>query len=192
MGDRKMKKFFIRFYLGLSNWLPWHLRSEIRSMNETIRSKDLKLADARNEIDLLRIQVDSLHEVLAMRKMEESTARAMLFQLRVHQESVRRRTGYMVSAFIPDGAVTRLAELGEAKQKEFVTVVAEVLVNNALSGILKRHQSTNKLTALIFEPITKLGQNVQLVGGIFETDQRPEFVPMTDKAPSIKQLYDVK
>lgn len=187
-----MRPFFIRIYLWLCSWSHWRLRKQNCAFRCMLETQSKELADARNEIDLLRIQVDSLHEVLAMRKMEESTARAMLMQLRVHQESVRRRTGYMVSAFIPDGVVTRLAELGEAKQKEFVTVVAEVLVNNALSGILKRHQSTNKLTALIFEPITKLGQNVQLVGGIFETDQRPELVPMAPNVPNTKQLLPPK
>lgn len=174
-----VRNFFIRTYLRLINWSPWHLRSEIRYMNENIRSKDLKLADALSEIDLLR--------------MEESTARAMLMQLRVHQESVRKRTGYMVSAFISDGVVTKLVELGADKQKQFAAVVAEVLVSNAVNGILKRHQSTNKLTALIFEPITKQGQeHVQLVGGIFETDQRPEFVPLAPNVPEFKQLHDKK
>lgn len=147
------------------------------------------------EIKLLKTQVDSLHEDLARRAEDESTARAMLMQLRVHQESVRKRTGYMVSAFIPDGVVTKLAELGADKQKQFAAAVAEVLVSNAVNGILKRHQSTNKLTALIFEPIIKQGQNVQLVGGIFETDQGPDghsFVPMSPNVPEFKQLHDIK
>lgn len=116
------------------------------------------------------------------RQPDEATARAMLMQLRVHQESVRRRTGYMVSAFVPQGAVEKLIHLGADQQKAFVTAVAEVLVNSAMKGIYKRSAATGKLTALIFEPVTKRGQNIQLVGGIFETNQQPEFVPMVDKA----------
>lgn len=116
----------------------------------------------------------------------EMTARAMLMQLRVHQESVRHRTGYMVSAFIPQGVIEKLVHMSTDEQQRFVKAVAEVLVSNAMSGIYKRSQSTNKLTALIFEPITKHGQEAKLVGGIFETDG---FVSMTND-PKYKQLSD--
>lgn len=128
------------------------------------------------EIKLLRLQVASatveihrLHE-LRQQQPDEQTARAMLMQLRVHQESVRHRTGYMVSAFIPQGVVEKIA-LDRAK---FVALVAEVLVSNAINGILKRSAATNKLTALIFEPVNHPGQNVKLVGGYFETDTGPD------------------
>lgn len=123
---------------------------------------------------------------------DEATARAMLLQLRVHQETVRHRTGYMVSAFIPQGVVEKLVHISSDEQQRFVKTVAEVLVDNAMKGLYKRSQSTNKLTALIFEPITKPGQSVQLVGGIFETDQRPDavsFAPLTHN-PKYKQLSD--
>lgn len=164
-----MKKFF----LWLRGWSPWYLRARYREIRDTVQRQALELAGAP----------------------DEPTARAMLLQLRVHQESVRQRTGYMVSAFIPSIAVEKLTALGEAKQKQFAGVVAEVLVNNALSGVLRRHQSTNKLTALIFEPVTKRGQNVQLAGAIFETDQGPDkhsFVPLSPNVPEFKQLHDAK
>lgn len=122
---------------------------------------------------------------------DEASARAMLMQLRVHQESVRHRTGYMVSAFIPQGVIEKLIHMSSVEQQRFVKAVAEVLVDNAMKGLYKRSQSTNKLTALIFEPITKPGQSVKLVGGIFETDQAPSFVPLTHN-PKYKQLTDVK
>lgn len=165
-----MRIFFIRIYLWLINWCPWHLRSEIRTMGDIIRRKDLELAG----------------------QPDEPTARAMLCQLRVHQESVRQRTGYMVSAFIPSGAVEKLIPLGPEKQKQFASVVAEVLVQNAIHGILKRSQATNKLTALIFDPLTQRGGNVQLAGGVFETDQGPEIVSMRPNVPEFKQLRDSK
>lgn len=149
------------------------------------------------EIKLLSILVDSAHEALAQKhkqveelkkQPDEASARAMLLQLRVHQESVRHRTGYMVSAFIPQGVIEKLVHMSTDEQQRFVKAVAEVLVSNAMSGIYKRSQSTNKLTALIFEPITKHGQEAKLVGGIFETDG---FVPLT-RNPKYKQLTDVK
>lgn len=122
----------------------------------------------------------------------EQTARAMLMQLRVHQESVRHRTGYMVSAFIPTGVIEKLIAMPE-RCSDFRNVVASVLVGNALSGLFKRSQATNKLTALVFEPITKRGQNVKLVGGIFETAEGPDFVPMIpSKSNDHKQLHDRK
>lgn len=140
-------------------------------MGDIIRRKDLELAG----------------------QPDEPTARAMLCHLRVHQESVRQRTGYMVSAFIAQGVVGKLAVMGPEKQKQFASVVAEVLVQNAIHGILKRSQATNKLTALIFEPLTPGKQNVQLAGGIFETDQGPDkhsFVSMHPNVPDTKQLHD--
>lgn len=161
-----MKKFF----LWLRSWSPWCLRREIHSLE-----RQLEISDSGPD---------------------EPTARAMLCQLRVHQESVRQRTGYMVSAFIPSGAVEQLIPLGPEKQKQFASVVAEVLVQNAIHGILKRSQATNKLTALIFEPLTPGKQNVQLVGAVFETDQRPDsplsFVPLAPNVPEFKQLPDRK
>lgn len=101
----------------------------------------------------------------------------------------------MVSAFIPDVAVAKLTELGADKQKQFAAVVAEVLVHNALKGILKRSQATDKLTALIFEPLTKRGATTHLAGAIFETDQGPDkhsFVPLSPNMPEFKKLNDGK
>lgn len=145
------------------NYNPFHLRREITILEKMVISRDAIIDEYEKQPG-------------------EATARAMLMQLRVHQESVRRRTGYMVSAFIPLGVVEQLIHLGSDQQRCFVQAVAEVLVNNAVNGIYKRSQATNKLTALIFEPISKHGQNVALVGGIFETDEKPpEFVRLTNK-----------
>lgn len=182
LGNREMKKFF-----QFVEYLLFVVRYGWRA---PCLAKD---------IELLEIQVDSLHRALAQknqqieelkRQPDEQTARSMLMQLRIHQESVRQRTGYMVSAFIAQGVVAKLAVMGPEKQKQFAAVVAEVLVHNALNGILKRSAATSKLTALVFAPITKRGQNVQLVGGIFETDEQPEFVSMNPNVPSYKQLPD--
>lgn len=162
---------YFRFLIR-SWWLPY-LWKEIKMLNEQVIRRDAEL------LKLLRGASD------------EPTARAMLMQLRVHQESVRHRTGYMVSAFVPDGVVQQLRYLGADSQQQFVSAVAESLVSNAIAGIYKRSAATGKLTALIFEPITKRGKNVQLVGGIFETSSGPEFVVMTDNS-KYKQLSDIK
>lgn len=156
----------IRRWIQLHN--PWYLRRQNLALQRFIDKQN-------SEISQLKVSPD------------EQTARAMLMQLRVHQESIRHRTGYMVSAFIPQGVVEKLNSFTAGNRAKFVSVVAESLVNNALSGILRRNSATNKLTALIFEPITSMGQNVKLVGGIFETDQRPEYIPMekTNRMPPI-------
>ena len=152
-----MKKLFRRFW-------PSHLWAEIKLLR-------LQVASATVEIKRLH---DANCELRQQQQPDEQTARAMLMQLRVHQESVRRRTGYMVSAFIPQGVVEKIAH----DKAKFVSLVAEVLVNNAINGILRRSAATNKLTALIFEPVNRHGQNVKLVGGFFETDQGPEIQAM--------------
>lgn len=167
-----MKKLFRYLRERLNDFNPWHLRGEIAILEKMVISRDAIIDEYE-------------------RQPNEATARAMLMQLRVHQESVRRRTGYMVSAFVPQGAVEKLIHLGADDQHKFVQAVAEVLVSSAMNGIYKRSQATGKLTALIFEPVSKRGQNIQLVGGIFETDQQPVFVPLSDN-PKYKQLSDVK
>lgn len=173
-----MKKFFatlVHFFVIFNrNWNPRYLRWQNLALQAYIDKQATELSQVR------RMHIPS-----------EQTARAMLMQLRVHQESVRHRTGYMVSAFVPDGVVQQLRHLGADSQQQFASAVAESLVSNAISGIYKRSAATGKLTALIFEPITKRGQNVQLVGGIFETSQGPEVITMTDN-PKYKQLTDVK
>lgn len=184
LGNREMKKFFqfVEYLLFVFRygWCAPCLAKDIELLEIQIESAHRALAQKNQQIEELKRQPD------------EQTARAMLMQLRAHQESVRRRTGYMVSAFVPSGAVERLIQLGPEKQKQFASVVAEVLVHNSLNGILKRSAATSKLTALVFAPITKRGQNVQLVGGIFETDEQPEFVSMNANVPNYKQLPDIK
>lgn len=160
---KRLKNILENLLVRISNFNPWRLRQRIKTL-------ELELAG----------------------QPDEPTARAMLCQLRVHQESVRQRTGYMVSAFIAQGVVGKLAVMGPEKQKQFASVVAEVLVHNAIHGILKRSQATNKLTALIFDPLTQRGGNVQLAGGIFETDGTPEIVSMRPNVPEFKQLPDRK
>lgn len=168
-----MKKLLQRIQYFLQqlnrNWNPRYLRCQNLALQRYIDKLNSKLAGMRGEPN-------------------EATARAMLMQLRVHGESVRRRTGYMVSAFVAQSVIERLLKLDDDSRKKFTATVAEVLVENALTGLYKRSSATNKLTALIFEPITARGQNVQLVGGIFETDQKPEFVPMVDKATLAAKL----
>lgn len=169
-------KVIKRILLYLRQFWPPYLRAEIRDLNEMIICRDAAI--------LKYIRQNQS-------KPDEQTARAMLMQLRVHQESVRHRTGYMVSAFIADGVIERLKILTPEYRAQFQTVVAEALVSNALAGIYKRSQATGKLTALIFEPISKRGQNVKLVGGIFETDNKPEFVSMSNGPISNKRITDV-
>lgn len=157
MGRDRLTRRMVVAMKKIFRWLqihnPWYLRRQNLALQRFIDKQNSELSGLRK-----------LHVP------DEQTARAMLMQLRVHQESVRHRTGYMVSAFIPEGVVKQISR----DKSKFVSVVAEALVNNAINGILKRSAATSKLTALIFEPVNKHGQNVKLVGGFFETDRGPD------------------
>lgn len=116
----------------------------------------------------LKLQLESaLREINFLRDAEQS-ARAQLAQLRVAQETVQDRTGFMVSAFIPQGVITQLNRRGESAKRAFCTRVVAILTEHALKGIY-RVSAKGKMVAMVFEP---LGPNSdkRAISPIFETD----------------------
>jgi len=93
-------------------------------------------------------------------------ARAQLCQLRVAQEKIHERLGYMVGAFIPEGTVAKMRDWTPEQREEFKRAVVDALVANALNGIV-RINSRGRMTAMVFLPPGTPGDPVLEV---FETD----------------------
>lgn len=106
-------------------------------------------------------------EIAALKKQIENL-RAQLMHLRVHQQNptgVRGRTGWMVSAFIPDSVLSALRRRPEGLQ-DFITLVAHALVSNAINRILFV-SNKGEVSALIFTPADESGTNFNLAGTLF-------------------------
>lgn len=93
-------------------------------------------------------------------------ARAQLCQLRVAQEKIGERIGYMVGAFIPEGTVAKMRGWTPEQREEFKRAVVDALVANALNGIV-RINSRGRMVAMVFLPPGTAGDPVL---EIFETD----------------------
>lgn len=108
-----------------------------------------RLRTQRDRILKSRRVIKELEAALAAEKEKTQLARAQLCQLRVEQETLPERTGFMVSAFIPDGALSRLTD---DKVEQFTRVIADALVLNAVKGIRRVNQRGN-MTTMIFVPV---------------------------------------
>lgn len=93
-------------------------------------------------------------------------ARAQLCQLRVVQEKIGERIGYMVGAFIPEGTVAKMRGWSAEQREEFKRAVVDALVANALNGIV-RINARGRMVAMVFLPPGTTGDPVL---DIFETD----------------------
>lgn len=82
-------------------------------------------------------------------------------QLRVTQEKIHERLGYMVGAFIPEGTVAKMRGWTPEQREEF----KRALVANALNGIV-RINSRGRMTTMVFLPPHMGGDILE----IFETD----------------------
>lgn len=109
---------------------------------------------------------------------DEESARAQLLQLRVHQESVGNRTGFMVSAFIPQGVIARLSAGTDTQRAAFHHNVAKVLVEYALKGIFRVSKQGN-MVAMVFEPLGP-GSNKRIASPIFETADGKHAAPLAN------------
>ena len=119
-----------------------------------------RLAETEASLETLRRWVDDMHN-------DDASARAQLMQLRVHGESIRGRTGFMVSAFIPNGVLERLRAGTERQKSEFQQRVVTELVALALRGIF-RVSNHGTMQAMIFAPVSKDAKRAT-PSAIFET-----------------------
>jgi len=130
---------------------------ERKSRKQKIKDRISKLFDAR---------VAALEKKCAELDLALQRARAQLCQLRVTQEKIHERLGYMVGAFIPEGTVAKMRDWSPEQREEFKRAVVDALVANALNGIV-RINSRGQMVAMIFLPPDTPGDKVL---EIFETD----------------------
>lgn len=122
---------------------PAWLQHPIRSLRAAWKTREVAVLRSTNE--LLAEDLRHTRELLAQRQ----ELPAELAQLRVHGMSVRQRTGYGVTAFIPEGIVDKI-KVDAGLRAAFIKMVAESLVESAVSGLLNIN-SRGKVSALIFE-----------------------------------------
>jgi|SRR5882672_8676513 len=147
-----MKKLFKKLF---------GLRAELRNLredNERLRKlwnvAVLDTMEAENKISDLK----------KVASISENTAREMLLHLRVHgMSSGTRRTGYGVTAFIPDDVLSYLRASSEDMRDVFAITVAKELVRRAIEG-LYHINSRGKRSALIFGSLSNPGAH----GSVFD------------------------
>ena len=126
----------------------------------------------KSELNNVRALFEKRFEAL---EKDEQSARAQLCRLRVQQETILDRTGFMVSAFIPERVLKQIREGTVPEQDAFRNRVLNALLNHALSGLFRVNKLGN-LTAMIFEPLG-VESNKRIVTPIFEStkDGKPVF-----------------
>lgn len=130
----------------------------------------------------LRLAVDSLK----VWQKDEASARAQLMQLRVHGESIRGRTGFMVSAFVPNDVLDRLVKSTDAQKAAFRDRVAAELVSLALRGLFRVTQK-GTMHAMIFEPLGP-ESNKRIASAIFETADGKHEIVHSDNSIDVRQI----
>lgn len=96
-----------------------------------------------------------------------------LMQIRVHGRWEHGKTGYGVTAFIPEEVLAVMRGKQEKDQALFVEVVAKVLVDRAIKGLYYRNQH-GKAAAMIFEPVGS--PKAGLVHNICMVDEKPRML----------------
>lgn len=122
-----------------------------------------KLAKAKKELAAVKKELATLKKLMSL---PEDSLPAQLLHLRVVPESVEDRTGFMVSAFVPSGALKRLRSSPQFMQLAFRDKVATMLVDRAIAGMLRLTKS-GKMVAVVFEP---LGSDKSIITPVFETE----------------------
>lgn len=130
-----------------------------RTRSQKIKDRISKFFDAR---------VEALEKRCAELDLSLQRARAQLCQLRVVQEKIHERLGYMVGAFIPEGTVAKLRTWTPEQREEFKRAVVDALVANALNGIVRINDRGRMVAMVFLPPDANTGGDKVLE--IFETD----------------------
>jgi hypothetical protein len=110
-------------------------------------------------------------------------------QLRVHgMQDSHARTGYAVTAFIPEEVLTTLTKADRDTRIAFVRIVSDELVRRALSGAWNVN-SRGAVSALVFEPLVP-GRPLGAAGAIFDTPRGPAI--LTGRKPGESGLEYAK
>jgi hypothetical protein len=134
--------------------MPWISRREAARLRDEAEAARAAAAQCR------------AFEEAALKELME--LRAMLMQLRVYQTQEQGRSGFAVTAFIPQETVDRIRRDGD-KQHNFIVKVARHLVRRAVMGLVHVTQPGNRVTSITFE---KIGAT-PVVGVWKENQKRP-------------------
>ena len=121
----------------------------------------------------------------ARRRKLNRLRRDWLMNLRVAGQSVRGRTGYAVTTFIPEDVLAALRARPE-RVPEFIKLVASELVARAMKGLWNVN-SRGAVSALIFEDVSNPRAGLQPVGVCFDTPNGPDVI-LVNKQPNRKQI----
>lgn len=123
-------------------------------------------------------KLDEYNRSVTLQTYDENTARACLCQLRVMQMNVRGRTGYGVTAFIPNEVLERL-RIDEAQRVPFRDAVFTALLERALGGMWHINSRGN-ISAILFAP--KGSAKEGICGAVFDADTNPHVELARSKA----------
>ena len=131
--------------------------------------RDIEVMLRRKDHELLKLQhaYDEIEQELRKMEFDEASARAQLMQLRVHGMSIEGRTGYAVTAFIPEEVNERMRNSHKEVQNSFAHVIALELVSRALKQLWNVN-SRGAVSATIFN---HLGDRSEAMP-IFDSDRR--------------------
>lgn len=130
------------------------------------KSRNAKRKDRISK--LFEARIAELEKRCAELDLSLQRARAQLCQLRVVQEKIHERIGYMVGAFIPEGTVARMRGWSAEQREEFKRAIVDALVANALNGMV-RINARGRMVAMVFLP-PDMAKGGDAVLEIFETD----------------------
>jgi len=156
--------------------MPWLSKRKFDQVNKAID-------DAWAEVDAARAAVEK--EAKEARE-EAMVCRALLMQLRVRQTQEQGRSGFAVTAFIPQEVVERLRRDVD-KQKEFTDKVARHLVRRALLGLVHVIAPENRIAMITFEP---LGEDDLLITARQENKKTPIVFRENQKAEKLLLTRD--
>lgn len=105
---------------------------------------------SKEKIRNLEQQLDEAWKRITAMERDEESARCQLCQLRVVPESVRDRTGFMVSAFVPDAALKRLRSSPTFSIHAFRDRVLRQLLDRALHGLFRVTKNGNMCDFVLY------------------------------------------
>jgi hypothetical protein len=149
----------VKFFKKLARWI---LRDELLTLfkiNAILQERLTTARDDRSEMEKSKL----------LSEQECEGTRALLTQLRVRQTNEAGRTGWAVTAFIPEEVLERIRPDVE-KRKRFREKVIKILVGRALYGLYHVTQPGNRVCCVTFE---KLGTAPPILSAWKENQKRP-------------------
>lgn len=129
----------------------------------------LKFANAR--IASMEAKLDEYSRAVTMQSYDDNTARACLCQLRVMQmNNARGRTGYGVTAFIPNEVIARLSTDTPERLIQFRDAVFTSLFERAVRGMWHINSRGN-ISAILFAPVGSKKEGI--CGAVLDVDTNP-------------------